>query len=332
MSPEQLKGEQVDGRSDLFSLGVILYWLLTAEKPFSGDGTAVIAKILYQEPPPVTQVNSRLGSEYERVVSKALAKDASARYQRGKEFAEELAQLPIRESAPAQNPLVGTASKKSGAQESAETASLQRTVLLADLPVSPATLEGTGARSGKPLPKVALAVIGLSALFSLTALIVRTINRPAPAAAEPIPTVSKPTITKNKPAGVANRPAPTASKATPSVPALAVRKSSGTANLQILCWHDFSSAELSVWVAGVLVYQSELQVVKKRSGGYLATTVQVPAGKRSVRVQVKSNRGKYDRSRTIDGEFSKDRDATLEITCDEFNGSLLVAWQKLVDP
>jgi hypothetical protein len=80
------------------------------------------------------------------------------------------------------------------------------------------------------------------------------------------------------------------------------------------------------------VYQSELQVVKKRSGGYLATTVQVPAGKRSVRVQVKSNRGKYDRSRTIDGEFSKDRDATLEITCDEFNGSLLVAWQKLVDP
>jgi len=94
MAPEQLSGGAVDGRSDIFSLGVILYWLLTGDKPFAGDTTTAVSfKIVYQEPIPATQINPSLSPEFDYMLSRALAKDAAGRYQRGRELAEDLADL-----------------------------------------------------------------------------------------------------------------------------------------------------------------------------------------------------------------------------------------------
>jgi serine/threonine-protein kinase len=89
MSPEQFMGHPVDGRSDLFSCGVILYQLLTGEKPFSGESTTTIMyKVLQEEPVPPSQLNLALPPALDAVIKKALAKNPNERFQTGKEFAK----------------------------------------------------------------------------------------------------------------------------------------------------------------------------------------------------------------------------------------------------
>jgi serine/threonine protein kinase len=80
MSPEQVKGAPVDKRSDIFSFGVLLYELLTYRKPFDGDDTTVLYKILHEEPEPIRLEESGLGMGLQRVLSKCLAKDPQQRY------------------------------------------------------------------------------------------------------------------------------------------------------------------------------------------------------------------------------------------------------------
>ena len=84
MSPEQAKGLKVDGRSDLFSLGCVLYECLTGAKPFQGASVSVIlVKILTEEPPPVDFAATGLPVEIGGVLKRALSKDPAARYASG---------------------------------------------------------------------------------------------------------------------------------------------------------------------------------------------------------------------------------------------------------
>ena len=91
MSPEQVKGKGLDGRSDLFSLGVMLYEALTAEKPFAGQNvTTIIYKIVNENPIPPRDLDATIPMGLSAAVIKALAKSPDDRYQSGAQLAHEL--------------------------------------------------------------------------------------------------------------------------------------------------------------------------------------------------------------------------------------------------
>src|SRR5260370_28028396 len=91
MSPEQVQGQPVDGRSDQFCLAVIGYEMLTGEKPYTGEHlTTVVYKIVAEEPVPPRRLNPSLSAGIENVLRKALSKKPDARYRNCQEFSEAL--------------------------------------------------------------------------------------------------------------------------------------------------------------------------------------------------------------------------------------------------
>src|SRR5256885_2500738 len=90
MSPEQIMGLPVDGRSDLFSAGVILYQFLTGPRPFSGTSTTTMRKVLEENPLPPSRFNVQVPPAMDAVVRKALAKHVEQRFQSAREFADAL--------------------------------------------------------------------------------------------------------------------------------------------------------------------------------------------------------------------------------------------------
>ncbi|MBN1270975.1 MAG: serine/threonine protein kinase [Candidatus Aminicenantes bacterium] len=96
MSPEQIEGKKVDGRTDIFSLGVILYELLTGKMPFEGDNVSTtIYKIMNKEPEPLNITKKDIPSGFQHIINKALAKNPEERYQSCREFVKDLRGLPL---------------------------------------------------------------------------------------------------------------------------------------------------------------------------------------------------------------------------------------------
>lgn len=86
MSPEQFSGQTVDGRSDIFSAGVVLYQFLTGERPFTGTFSTIMHKVLKENPLPPSELNVQAPRGFDAVVAKALAKRPDERFQTAAEF------------------------------------------------------------------------------------------------------------------------------------------------------------------------------------------------------------------------------------------------------
>ncbi len=94
MSPEQTRAVKVDSRSDIFSLGVVMYEMITGQKPFDGDTMSdVMAAILEREPRPISDLLPDAPPELQWIISKALSKDRESRYQTAKELLNDLKRL-----------------------------------------------------------------------------------------------------------------------------------------------------------------------------------------------------------------------------------------------
>ena len=87
MSPEQVRGAELDGRTDLFSFGAVLYEAATGQRPFRGDNTAAVFEaILKRKPAPLTELNPSLPPRLEEIINKSLEKARKLRYQRASDF------------------------------------------------------------------------------------------------------------------------------------------------------------------------------------------------------------------------------------------------------
>src|SRR5688500_9847835 len=91
MAPEQIKGAPVDGRTDIFALGICLYECLTRRKPFGGDSlTSISYKIVHEPFPPLHEINPQIPEGFEDVVANCLQKDPAKPYQRARDMANSL--------------------------------------------------------------------------------------------------------------------------------------------------------------------------------------------------------------------------------------------------
>src|SRR5580658_2023738 len=99
MSPEQIRGEKLDARSDLFSLGLVLFEMVTGRRPFRGStGAAVHDAVLHGSPVPVRQLNAAVPAGVESVIRRSLEKDRDRRYQSARELQADLERLNLRHS------------------------------------------------------------------------------------------------------------------------------------------------------------------------------------------------------------------------------------------
>jgi len=150
MSPEQVKGKPVDGRTDIFSLGVVLYEMLTGEKPFPGQSiTTVIYKIVNEDPVPPRQLNPSIHPGLNEIVLRALAKEPEQRYQSCREMLEDLRNYRALGGNERNPDATLVSPRNSGGPFSTPTAPL-RTPYLED-PAAAANLQSLQRRASNPL-------------------------------------------------------------------------------------------------------------------------------------------------------------------------------------
>ena len=134
MSPEQFTGQPLDGRSDLFSAGVILYQFLTGEKPFTGSQNATIMhKVLKEDPHAPSELNGQVPRSFDALMRRALAKNVEDRFQSGREFAEALAAAAT-----------GTAKLFEQVQAASARFDETQAAAVADVPAAPPPKRGAG--------------------------------------------------------------------------------------------------------------------------------------------------------------------------------------------
>jgi serine/threonine protein kinase len=349
MAPEQLSGEGADGRSDLFSLGVILYAMVTGHSPFQGNSaTTVCYKVANREPIAVTALDMTLPPQLDAVIERAIAKDPDNRYQRGADFANDLRQLQ-QYYKPASTTTSLRAMENPGTRSGALTAStplppagfaqvekIVRFILfkapIRDLVLAGATVVllvvlAAQSRQWLPSPKATRNDASIAALASApTTNSESAVPRPTPEAtpskAEPIAAVAA----TPAPPRVAKRKAQPAPKSVPS--------ESGFATLELAIQHQFKDATLFLWVDDKLELTRPLHggsqkklVVFNGIRGTQSETLRIPAGNHVLRLRALSSDQTADLSRTIAGEFIAGGGKSLQVTFDRHNRVMRLAWE-----
>jgi len=332
MSPEQLTGQPVDGRTDIFSLGVVLYTMLVGHRPFQGNGISTIGfKVVHNNPLPLTTINPSLPGEIDRIVSRAIEKELDKRYPSGSELAADLAKLreQLREGnadAPEPGLLTVTSTKSSRSKTSVAQATQPYT--MPTQVTSPAVSAANPESSRQKLyAGAAVILVALASLIALGRHRLKPTALSAKSAAAPFASATKATgpAVIAKPESVPAQP-----KATDdddALPSLNSRKSAvapADASLRIDVEHPFSAGKISLWVDGKLKYTEALHgeakkklVVFRKTEGHTFDKIQVPSGKHSIRVRVQSQEQYYDLANTIVANLSDDSTQTLSVRCEK---------------
>jgi hypothetical protein len=362
MAPEQLSGEGVDGRSDLFSLGVILYAMVTGHSPFQGNSeTTVCFKIANREPVAPSALNLDLPVELDAVIARAMAKDPEKRYATGTEFAEDLRRLQFHPadsstgtrrtggtttSLRAMTPTPLRPTTQAGRIATAQAAVSRRAAAVAQLRKTVLNAP-TWARIAGAAILVAVVMAGAQWKLLVTSAWNASDTNPglprlmaSAATAVKAPQENSDSGSSSA-ASSAVTPAHTAP--TKAVSAHAVRASVQTAkhhaklpvcSVDLEVKHQFVDATLYLWVDDKLVLTRPLHggtqkhlVVLKDVRGVDSETVSIPEGQHVLRFRAVSADRATDLSKSLSAEFVGGDSRSLLVTFDKHNTAMRVTWQ-----
>jgi hypothetical protein len=281
MAPEQINGKSVDGRSDLFSLGVIAYWLLTGVKPFDGDTvTAICVQVATKDPEPASHLNPALSADCDFVLARALAKEPAQRYQRGKDLAADIQDLrngkPVRSRSVADLGAPLSAVDKTMALPPETMNALESTAKIKPTSSAPA--------AQVPVPPLRRRSRRLITLAWLALLLVVV--------------------------AVAGVFAVGANRALPATLQIVGQYPFHTA--QIYIWVD-GDLRYHDEVHGALHSHTKISHTENSGGGAIALTLPVRAGRHMVRVQVDAEGQSFDHDTAIPGQFNPYSQKTLQV-------------------
>jgi len=342
MSPEQLEGQELDGRSDLFSLGVILYSMITGHRPFQGNSaTTVCFKVANREPLPASAYDTSFPPELDYVIARSMAKDPSARYQTGREMALDLSSLLRGQTPrsqgdstpangdPAQPPALSTV-----AREMAEIRAAARTPQQKALAFfSPIRIAGAIRHAGPSvLIASAMTVLLMSIIWFARQKPDLTPETPSARAATPTAPVVKTAPSLNV-AIAKTAPSLPAKPAGPKrvAPPKSPKPSSEVSLVQLHLQHHFKSGTVSVWSDDQLLYTHDIRgeatkklVLFHGVEGISSADLHIPTGEHKLRVRVQSPEGTYDQSGEVDATLRKDTEQVLTVKCDKQHLSVAV--------
>jgi serine/threonine-protein kinase len=302
MSPEQLNGDTVDGRSDLFSLGVVLYTILTGYRPFQGNSALTVSyKVVNRDPIPATVLETELPQGLDYIISRAMAKDPAQRYQRGMEMALDIQDLlegrelwsKAKQPGSAGGGLTPTSPDRDKSSPMVQrSAAVRARAAQRAKSNPPSAAEKLLDKMGKKYIAATLFLVGLSLFGLRVSHVIWPKQMPTGkqvatnlAAPLPLPDEAAPgKIAQDRPAPVASIPAPTVlqkethktGKETVTSPSRAARAKpapqnspatnsvAGSATLDIEVDHKFSEAHLSIWVDDTLSYTRTLEGTDKK--------------------------------------------------------------------
>jgi serine/threonine protein kinase len=357
MAPEQLSGEGADGRSDLFSLGVILYAMVTGHSPFPGSSAATVCfKVVNREPVPASAFDLDLPRGLDAVIARAMAKDPNSRYQRGSDFAADLQQLQ-QQHQPGSTTTSLSATLQAGTTSSPKglSAPANQAPTAGERRIHAAMLEA-------PLRGL---ILGAALMLMLVLFLGNPFEKLAssrkPVAGIQIGSQSSPNrsgenVDSAPPTpGTGARAAATSSarSTTPALKAPAenfaaksprnlVKTSSAlsdlppvpTASLQLAVQHQFKVATLSLWIDNKLTLTQPLHgsvrkhlIVFNGVHGANSETVQVPSGAHVIRLRAQSTDQSIDLSRTISVAFTGGDSRTLQVTFNNHNTAMNLIWK-----
>ena len=310
MAPEQMSGKQGDARSDLFSLGVVLYSMITGFRPFQGNSAkTVVFKVMNIDPVPVTSFQSNVSPELDAIVSRAIAKDPDERYASGGALARAIHEFRSSELAPSETATFITPS-------------LQRDLLHAT--------KQNRLRASRIQVYSLWSAIGViaaaSILFAWRMTRVRNVPLPAQVLAElrshPIhPREIAPAQTAGKKV-IAHKSRARRKDVLP-VTSTAPGATVEFAKVQVEIQHHFNGAKASIWLDDKLVFDENLRGVDQRHPLLRAlevnqvTKFQFAPGKHALQIRIVSPANNYDQIETIDAELTAGSEHVLSVNCDK---------------